>query len=67
MTGSTLQIDQQALFAACNHDTRLTGIVLALLEVATGEKVTVGFAHANTDAHVRHYRDQVLQAVGLPT
>ena len=65
MTGSTLQIDQEKLFAACNHDSRLMAIMLVVTELISGERVVVKFAHPITNGYVEHYRKQLLESLGI--
>jgi hypothetical protein len=64
-TATPLKINQLALHEACNHDSRLTGIVLALLEVVTGEEETFNALNPITNQHIEHYRQQLRQAIGV--
>jgi hypothetical protein len=48
----------QPRYAPDRHRPGVAGVI-------TEERVTVNFAHPNTNQHVEHYRAQVLQAVGL--
>jgi hypothetical protein len=66
-TSSTLKIDQSKLFAACNHDARTMGLVLALLEAISGERVEIKFSGTQTDGYVEHYRKQFIEALGILT
>ena len=65
MTTANLSIDQGKLFAACNHDARIMALVLALAELATAEPIEIRFAGAQTDGHVRHYRQLFVEALGI--
>jgi hypothetical protein len=61
----TLKIDQAKLFAACDHDARQMGLVLALVEAISGERVEIQFSGAQTDGYVKHYRGQFVDALGI--
>jgi hypothetical protein len=65
MTKANLSIDQGKLFAACNHDTRLMALVLALTELTTGDRVEIKFASPQTDEYIRHYHRQFVEALGI--
>ena len=67
MSADTLKIDQGKLFAACDHDKRTMAMVLALVELTTGERVPIRFAHSLTDRDVDYYRSLFIEALGLPT
>ena len=62
---STLQIDQAKLFSACNHDTRLMAIMLTTIELITGERVEVNFAHTQTVRAIQHEQQLLLDALGI--
>jgi heme exporter protein D len=65
-TSTTLKIDQAKLFAACDHNARQMGLVLALLEAVNGERVEkIQFASPQTDGYVEHYRKQFVNALGI--
>jgi hypothetical protein len=65
MTNTSLKIDQAKLFAACDHDARTMGLVLALVEAVNGERVEIQFASPQTDEYVRHYHRQFVEALGI--
>jgi hypothetical protein len=41
------------------------GLALALLEVITGDRVNVDFAHPNLNRDIAFNRDQILKALGV--
>jgi hypothetical protein len=43
------------------------GLVLALLEAISGERVEIKFAGTQTDGYVEHYRKQFIEALGILT
>jgi hypothetical protein len=65
-TVGEIEVNVHKLFGALDHDSRSTGLVLALLEVIGHPEVEVGKETLGTvGEHIRVYREQFRGALGL--